>query len=87
MRRLTIDFTEQQHQRLKALVALHGKTIEQYAIERLFTVDAGDDEPWLKLKALLEKQIAQGQAGSLSDKDFGSIVDDELGTEKVRGSR
>ena len=87
MSRLTIDITEQQHQRLKALVALQDKTIEQYAIERLFPVDAGDDEPWLELKALLEKRIAQGQAGSLSDKDFGSIVDDELGTEKVRGSR
>jgi hypothetical protein len=87
MRRLTIDITEQQHQSLKALAALQGKTIKQYAIERLFPVDAGDDEPWLALKALLEKRIAQGQAGSLSDKDFGSIVDDELGTEKVRGPR
>ena len=36
MSRLTIDITDQQHQRLKALAALEGKTIKQYAIERLF---------------------------------------------------
>lgn len=36
MSRLTIDMTEQQHQSLKALAALEGKTIKQYTIERLF---------------------------------------------------
>lgn len=79
MSRLTIDITEQQHQSLKALAALQGKTIKQYAIERLFPVDAGDDEPWQALKALLGERIAQGLAGGISDKDFGSIVNEELG--------
>lgn len=36
MSRLTIDMTDQQHQSLKALAALQGKTIKQYALERLF---------------------------------------------------
>jgi hypothetical protein len=79
MSRLTIDITEQQHQSLKALAALQGKTIKQYAIERLFPGNAGDDEPWQALKALLGERIAQGLAGGISDKDFGSIVDEELG--------
>jgi hypothetical protein len=35
MSRLTIDITSQQHQNLKAMAALQGKTI-QYALERLF---------------------------------------------------
>lgn len=80
MSRLTIDITEQQHQSLKALAALQGKTIKQYAIERLFPGDAGDDEPWQALKALLGERIAQGLAGGLSDKDMVAIVDEELGT-------
>ncbi|EOV8088369.1 hypothetical protein ABN078_03465 [Providencia huaxiensis] len=33
MSRLTIDITEQQHQSLKALAALQGKTIKQYTLE------------------------------------------------------
>jgi Antitoxin ParD len=35
MSRLTINIKEQQHQSLKALAALQGKTIKQYAIEHL----------------------------------------------------
>ena len=36
MSRLTIDISDQQHQNLKALAALQGKTIRQYTLERLF---------------------------------------------------
>ena len=34
--RLTIDITEQQHKALKAMAALEGKTIRQFALEKLF---------------------------------------------------
>jgi len=34
MRLLTIDITDQQHQSLKVLAALQGKTIKQYALEQ-----------------------------------------------------
>jgi hypothetical protein len=37
--RLTIDITDQQHQSLKALAALQGKTIKEYALERLLPGD------------------------------------------------
>jgi hypothetical protein len=36
MSRLTIDVTEQQHQSLKVMAALQGKSIREYALERLF---------------------------------------------------
>ena len=36
MSRLTIDISPEQHKSLKAMAALEGKTIRQYAIERLF---------------------------------------------------
>ncbi|UVI40876.1 hypothetical protein L1F33_14560 (plasmid) [Qipengyuania spongiae] len=35
MSRLTIDISPEQHQALKALAALEGKTMKQYALERL----------------------------------------------------
>lgn len=44
MSRLSIDLTDQQHQSLKALAALQGKTIRQYAVERLFQPVTEADE-------------------------------------------
>ncbi len=55
MSRLTIDITDQQHQSLKALAALQGKTIKQYALERLFPGDANADQAWQELKSLAGK--------------------------------
>jgi uncharacterized protein (DUF1778 family) len=46
MSRLTIEVTEQQHQSLKAMAALQGKTIREYALERLFP-SASDEETGL----------------------------------------
>ncbi len=79
MSRLTIDITDQQHQSLKAMAALQGKTIKQYALERLFPSDAGEDAAWQELKALLGKRIAEGLAGGVSTKSIDAIVDEELG--------
>lgn len=78
MSRLTIDITEHQHQSLKALAALQGKTIRQYAVERLFPGPANDDHAWQELQALLRQRIAEGLAGKVSGKHFDVIVDEEL---------
>lgn len=79
MSRLTIDITDQQHQSLKAMAALQGKTIKQYTVERLFPSDVSDDQAWQELKAILNARIAEGLAGNVSTKSMAAIVDDELG--------
>lgn len=76
MSRLTIDITDQQHKSLKALAALEGKTIKQYALERLFPSDA--DQAWQELKTLLRSRINDGLAGNVSTKTIGEILDEEL---------
>ena len=78
MSRLTIDITDQQHQSLKALAALQGKTIKQYAVERLFPADGSGDQAWQELQRLLGDRIAEGLAGRVSTKSVGAIVDEEL---------
>jgi hypothetical protein len=78
MSRLTIDITSQQHQSLKALAALQGKTIKQYALERLFPDGAADDQAWHELETLLRSRIHDGQAGKVSTKGIHEILDDEL---------
>ncbi len=83
MSRLTIDITSQQHQSLKALAALQGKTIRQYALERLFPVNNVDqDQPWEALKNLLVARIGDGLAGKVSATSVGAILDEELAGDK-----
>jgi hypothetical protein len=78
MSRLTIDITEQQHKTLKAMAALQGKTIKEYAIERLFPAVMSEEQAWADLKTLVEQRIAEASAGPLSSKTFDEIVDEEL---------
>lgn len=82
MSRLTIDITDQQHQSLKALAALQGKTIKQYAIERLFPSGEGGDQAWEELKTLLGQRIAAGLAGDVSAKSIDEIVDEEMAMDR-----
>ena len=82
MSRLSIDLTEQQHQSLKALAALQGKTIREYAVERLFQpVTESDEAAWRDLKALLAHRVAEGLAGEISDKTFDELAAEELGSD------
>lgn len=76
MSRLTIDITDQQHQSLKALAALQGKTIKQYALERLFPADG--EQAWQELKSLVGTRISDGLAGKVSAKLVNEILDEEL---------
>jgi len=78
MSRLTIDMTAQQHQSLKAFAALQGKTIKQYALERLFPGDADADQAWHALKTLLNERISVGLVGKVSAKSIDEILDEEL---------
>jgi len=82
MSRLTIDMTTQQHQSLKAFAALQGKTIKQYALERLFPGDTDADRAWQELKTLLNERISAGMAGQVSVKSVDEILDEELAVSK-----
>lgn len=79
MSRLTIDITDKQHKSLKALAALQGKTIKQYALERLFPGDVEGERAWEELKTLMNTRISEGLAGKLSTKTVGEILDEEIG--------
>ncbi|AMN48072.1 antitoxin [Steroidobacter denitrificans] len=78
MSRLTIDVTDQQHQALKALAALEGKSIKQYALERLFPSASPEEQALQELKALLAERIAQAQRGELVEGSITDVADDEL---------
>lgn len=78
MSRLTIDITDQQHQSLKVMAALQGKTIKQYALERLFPDPAEGDAGWDALRALLDERIAEGLSGHVSAMSAKDVVEEVL---------
>jgi hypothetical protein len=75
MSRLTIDVTDQQHQSLKAMAALQGKTIKQYAIERLFPSASDEEAALQELKALLAQRLAQSSEGAVSTQSFSGMAE------------
>jgi hypothetical protein len=75
MSRLTIDVTEQQHQALKALAALEGKTIRQYTLERLFATPAGEEEALRALKTLLTERVDEARRGELAEDGITEIAE------------
>ncbi|MPS47824.1 MAG: antitoxin [Methylobacillus sp.] len=83
MSRLTIDITDQQHQSLKALAALQGKTIKQYTLERLFPGDADSNQAWKELRTLLSSRVKEGLDGNVSTKSISEILDEELSEGKA----
>ncbi|MDW7646362.1 MAG: hypothetical protein SCI25_15135 [Desulfuromonadales bacterium] len=80
MSRLTIDITEQQHQALKAMAALEGKTIKQFTLERLF--DAQETE-LNDIRTLLAERVAQAQRGEVIKGSISEIAEQAIRAESA----
>lgn len=78
MSRLTIDITEQQHQSIKAMAALQGKSIKEYAVERLFPAASEEEHALGELKALLEQRMAQASRGEVSTKSITEVAEEAI---------
>lgn len=78
MSRLTIDITDQQHQALKAMAALQGKTIKEYALERLFPQAADEEQALAELKTLLEQRLAESRRGEVSTRSITEIAEETI---------
>ena len=63
------------------MATLQGKSIKQYALDRLFPGGADDELAWQELKALLTVRINEGLKGKVSAKSIGDILDEELALE------
>ncbi len=74
MGRLTIDITDQQHQTLKAMAALQGKTIKEYALERLLPEAGGDEQALADLRALLVARVTEASRGEVSGKSITEVA-------------
>jgi Antitoxin ParD len=78
MSRLTIDLTDEQHKHLKAVAALEGKSIRQFATERLFPVKDELDEDWESFKAFMDARIETALASAPSKRSIRDIAEDGM---------
>jgi hypothetical protein len=82
MGRLSIDIDERQHQQIKAMAALQGKSIRDFVVERVLpplpasTVEEGEDTPaWQAFRSLMQDRIAEADTGAISERTFQEIFD------------
>jgi len=66
MSRISIDVTDDEHKKLKAIAALRGKSIKDYVLERTLGTGESDNAALQELEKLLDNRIRAAQAGAVS---------------------
>ena len=84
MSRLVIDVSGKQHQQIKALAALQGKTIKDLILGKLFTDLGIDDEQdaWDELETLLASRIKEAEQMGASTKTFEQLTEEMIKARK-----
>jgi uncharacterized protein (DUF1778 family) len=83
MRRLSIKVTPEQHQRLKAVAALQGKTIKDYVLERALPPlpdmsSMSEEEAVNRLEDFLNPRIEAAKKGQFSSRSVEKVFEDAL---------
>lgn len=72
MTRISIDVTEDEHKKLKAIAALHGQSIKDYVLERTLG-DEQENDALKELEELLNERIRAARAGKVSRRTASEI--------------
>jgi uncharacterized protein (DUF1778 family) len=81
MSRLSIELTTEQHQRLKAVAALQGKSIKEYVLERVLSPishDSAADEALVQLEAFLQPRLDEAIQGKFVNRSVSDIFEEEI---------
>lgn len=73
MSRLSIDLTPEQHQKIKAVAALQGKSIKEYVLAQILPTSSDEDIALNELETLLDERIKSARAGKISKKSVEEI--------------
>lgn len=78
MSRISIDVTEEEHKRLKALAALKGVTLKDYLLKSALDAPEEDEEAALeKLEAFLQARVRRSEEEGVSSRSVDEIFDAE----------
>lgn len=81
MSRLIIDVSGDQHQKIKTLAALQGKTMRDYVLDRLFPKT--ESQSWEELKEILVARIEEAENNPPADKTFEQLTKEIINKSKV----
>jgi len=84
MSRLSIEMTEQQHQSIKALAAMQGKSIKEYAMQRLLPLTADEENAMQELEAFLAARLEEARQDKFVDKSVMQIAEETIKRMKER---
>ena len=73
MSRLSIDLTPEQHQKIKAVAAMQGKSIKEYVLAQILPASSDEDMALNELETLLDERIKSARAGKISKKSVEEI--------------
>lgn len=73
MSRLSIDLTPEQHQKIKAIAAMQGKSIKEYVLNQILPTSSDEEMALHELEALLDERVKSAQAGKISQKSVKEI--------------
>jgi hypothetical protein len=81
MSRLSIEITPEQHQRLKAIAALHGQSIKEYVLARVLPplpemTDLSEEEALHRLEEFLKPRIEAAERGEVVNQSVTDIVEE-----------
>lgn len=68
MSRISIDVTDDEHKKLKAMAAIHGQSIKDFVLERTLRGDEDEDDALQELEKLLDRRIRAARGGAVSRK-------------------
>ena len=80
MSRLSIDVTDAQHKKLKAMAAIRGQSIKDYVLERTLGRAEADNADLQELEKLLNGRIRAAQDGRVSRRTASEIFADTART-------
>jgi hypothetical protein len=72
MSRISIDVSDAEHKKLKALAAIQGLSIKEFVLSRTLG-DGAPDGIFAELEALLDKRIARAKSEGASKRTSGDI--------------
>lgn len=84
MSRLTIEITDQQHQSIKALAAMQGKSIKEYAMQRLLPLTPDEENAMQELNAFLAPRLEEARQGKFVNQSAMQIFEETIKEMKER---
>lgn len=80
MSRLTIEISGQEHQEIKAMAAMQGKSLKEFVMERIFPEQGNENEEkkWEKLKSFLLNRIEAAESSNSTSKSMTQIAEEKM---------